>query len=50
VKMRAGDHGKDIVEYEMTSTGLEICERMLDYTGLISGLPYRAPLPNGVNI
>jgi circadian clock protein KaiC len=43
VKMRAGNHSKDIVEYEMTADGLEIGDRMPQYSGLISGLPVRTP-------
>lgn len=41
VKMRGGDHSKDIREYEITSEGLVVGECLLDYTGLISGLPER---------
>jgi circadian clock protein KaiC len=39
VKMRGGDHSKDIREYEVTSEGLRIGERLLGYHGLISGIP-----------
>ncbi len=41
VKMRGGDHSKDIREYEVTSEGLVIGERLTEYKGLISGLPDR---------
>ncbi len=44
VKMRGGNHSKDIREYEVTSEGLVVGERLQDYTGLISGLPGRQPL------
>ena len=40
-KMRGGDHSKDIREYEVTSEGLVVGERMTEYKGLISGLPDR---------
>jgi circadian clock protein KaiC len=39
VKMRAGDHSKDIREYEITSDGLRIGERLTGYHGLITGVP-----------
>jgi circadian clock protein KaiC len=39
VKMRAGDHSKDIREYEVTSDGLRIGERLTGYHGLITGVP-----------
>jgi len=42
VKMRGGDHSKDIREYEITSEGLVVGERLTEYKGLISGLPDRA--------
>jgi circadian clock protein KaiC len=41
VKMRGGNHSKDICEYEITSTGLAIRERLTGYLDLISGLPHR---------
>lgn len=41
VKMRGGNHSKEIREYEVTSEGLVIGEHMSDYKGLISGLPER---------
>lgn len=41
VKMRGGDHSKDIREYEVTSEGLVIGETLTEYKGLISGLPER---------
>ena len=46
VKMRAGDHSKDIREYEITSDGLQIGERLTGYHGLITGVP--EPLGSGV--
>ena len=42
VKMRAGDHSKDIREYEITSQGLRVGERLTDYHGLITGVPERS--------
>ncbi len=42
VKMRGGDHSKDIREYEVTSTGLVVGQRLSGYRGLISGLPERS--------
>jgi circadian clock protein KaiC len=41
VKMRGGDHSKDIREYEIHSAGLVIGERLAKYTRLISGMPDR---------
>jgi len=42
VKMRGGNHSKDIREYEVTSEGLVVGERLTEYKGLISGLPERS--------
>ncbi len=42
VKMRGGDHSKDIREYEITSEGLVVGQRLSEYRGLISGLPERS--------
>jgi len=39
VKMRGGNHSKDICEYEITAQGLEIGSRMKDYRGLVTGVP-----------
>jgi circadian clock protein KaiC len=39
VKMRAGDHSKDIREYEITSMGLRVGARLTGYHGLITGIP-----------
>jgi circadian clock protein KaiC len=39
VKMRAGDHSKDIREYEITAEGLRIGARLTGYHGLITGVP-----------
>ncbi|MCW3096540.1 MAG: putative circadian clock protein KaiC [Chthonomonadaceae bacterium] len=41
VKMRGGDHSKDICEYEITSEGITIGERLNGYRGLITGVPER---------
>ena len=42
IKMRAGDHSKDIREYEVTSGGLRIGARLSGYHRLITGV--HAPL------
>jgi circadian clock protein KaiC len=46
VKMRGGNHSKDIREYEITSDGIVLIgERLRGYQGLITGIPaqlYRA--------
>ena len=42
IKMRAGDHSKDIREYEVASDGLRIGARLSGYHRLITGVP--APL------
>jgi circadian clock protein KaiC len=42
VKMRGSAHSKDIREYEITSQGVVIGERLTDYDHLITGLPRRA--------
>ncbi len=39
VKMRGGDHSKDIREYEITSEGLRVGERLTGYHRLITGVP-----------
>ncbi|MHB1560203.1 MAG: ATPase domain-containing protein [Isosphaeraceae bacterium] len=39
VKMRGGDHSKDIREYELTSEGLRVGVRLTGYRGLITGVP-----------
>jgi circadian clock protein KaiC len=40
IKMRGGNHAKDIREYEITSKGVIILgERLTNYQGLIGGLP-----------
>jgi circadian clock protein KaiC len=40
IKMRGGNHAKDIREYEITSKGVVILgERLTNYQGLISGIP-----------
>jgi len=41
VKMRGGNHSKDIREYEVTDGGLVVGARLTEYKGLISGLPER---------
>src|ERR1700678_1758752 len=40
IKMRGGNHSKDIREYEITSKGVVIlADRLTDYQGLITGIP-----------
>jgi circadian clock protein KaiC len=40
IKMRGGNHAKDIREYEITNKGVVILgKRLTDYQGLISGIP-----------
>jgi circadian clock protein KaiC len=40
IKMRGGNHAKDIREYEITSKGVVILgKRLTEYQGLISGIP-----------
>ncbi|MDB5309416.1 MAG: putative circadian clock protein KaiC [Gemmataceae bacterium] len=39
VKMRAGDHSKDIREYEITAEGFRVGGRLTGYHGLITGVP-----------
>ena len=41
IKMRGGAHSKDIREYEITSKGVIIGERVTGYDPLISGIPKR---------
>ena len=41
VKMRGGNHSKDIREYDITATGMVIGERLTDYQNLITGTPNR---------
>jgi circadian clock protein KaiC len=40
IKMRGGNHAKDIREYEITSKGIMILgKRLTNYQALISGIP-----------
>jgi len=41
LKMRGGDHSKDIREYDITSDGIVVGERLRDYAHLITGLPVK---------
>jgi len=45
LKMRGGAHSKDIREYEITSEGVVIGERLTGYDRLITGIPTRVDLP-----
>jgi circadian clock protein KaiC len=47
IKMRGGNHAKDIREYEITSKGVVILgKRLINYQGLISGIPVHTDRPN----
>jgi circadian clock protein KaiC len=48
IKMRGGDHSKDIREYEITSDGIVIGERLKEYAHLITGIPERLDGPDDV--
>jgi circadian clock protein KaiC len=39
VKMRGGDHSKDLREYTITSRGVAIGTRLKGYRGLVTGVP-----------
>ena len=39
VKMRGAPHSKDIREYDISSEGLVIGERLADYVDLLTGVP-----------
>lgn len=41
VKMRGGAHSKDIREYDITSEGMVIGSRLMNYEHLITGIPRR---------
>jgi circadian clock protein KaiC len=41
IKMRGGDHSKDICEYRITAEGMEIGPRLVGYRGLVTGVPQR---------
>ena len=46
VKMRGGLHSKDIREYDITSGGIVIGERLRDYVHLLTGIPERVSSSN----
>jgi circadian clock protein KaiC len=47
IKMRGGNHAKDIREYEITSEGVVILgKRLANYQGLISGIPVHSDRPD----
>lgn len=50
LKMRGGDHSKDIREYEITSKGLVVGERMAGYDRLITGIPSRVARPGAAKV
>ncbi|MGH9351781.1 MAG: ATPase domain-containing protein, partial [Terriglobia bacterium] len=43
IKMRGGDHSKDICEYQINSAGISIGKPLSDYDNLITGIPTRQP-------
>ena len=46
IKMRGGNHAKDIREYEITNKGVVILgKRLTNYQSLISGIPQYKVLP-----
>ena len=49
VKMRRGAHSNDIREYEITSKGVVIGERLTGYDHLITGIPRRVDGPAPTN-
>jgi len=49
VKMRGGNHSKDIREYEITSRGVVVGERLAGYRGLITGVPEPLDLDAGAD-
>ena len=47
IKMRGGNHAKDIREYEITSKGVVILgKRLTEYQALISGIPVHSDRPD----
>ena len=47
IKMRGGNHAKDIREYEITDKGVVILgKRLANYQGLISGIPVHSDRPD----
>jgi len=47
IKMRGGNHSKDVCEYEITSEGgIVVGERLKDYQRLITGIPERLIRPD----
>ena len=44
VKMRGGDHSKDIREYTITPEGIAIGACLSGYWGLVTGIPRRMPV------
>ena len=47
IKMRGGNHAKDIREYEITSKGVVILgKRLTNFQGLISGVPVHSGRPD----
>jgi circadian clock protein KaiC len=50
IKMRGGNHAKDIREYEITDKGVVILgKRLTNYQGLISGIPVFTDRPGSMD-
>ncbi len=41
IKMRGGNHSKDICEYQITPAGVVIGSRLQQYRGIVTGIPAR---------
>jgi circadian clock protein KaiC len=39
--MRGSTHSREFRSYEITSTGVELGESLVDYQGIITGMPMR---------
>ena len=50
LKMRGGAHSNDIREYDITSDGIVIGERLRDYVHLITGIPDRVKQSTSENL
>ena len=48
VKMRGGDHSKEIREYEITAKGMVVGDRLRGYRGLVTGVPEFDPTPREI--
>ncbi|MGM0443236.1 MAG: RAD55 family ATPase [Fibrobacterota bacterium] len=50
LKMRGSQHDKDIREYAITSTGIEVAERFEGHEGIMSGITHRKPQDAFMNV